>query len=404
MLIEFKFKNFRSYKDEAVLLMTRVKSFKEHADTHLIQTERGLELLKVAAVYGSNGGGKSNLILAMVTMKSIVHNSFRDSLLQTEGREPDNVQFQLNTSTANANIFFEVSFLLKEVIYRYGFEINGFEIKREWLYRKIDREIQLFNRVGTTFEINKESFREGEKYKHEVNANVLFISHLAQHNQDVSKLVFEWFKNCEIISGLTEANYRTATPTLMKSNLPFKAWLSLALKFLEITDVEIGEDKGQIYTYHNRYDENHLLIGSVQFPLDLVESEGTKKLVYFLGAVYITLRRGLLLFVDEFDTKFHPNLSRKLIELFHKHNTRGAQLVFTAQDASLMDKDLLRRDQIWFASKNQFGESELYSLSEFNSETVRNTSDYQKKYLAHDFGAAETMELREEAMNLLYGA
>jgi AAA15 family ATPase/GTPase len=173
---------------------------------------------------------------------------------------------------------------------------------------------------------------------------------------------------------------------------------------LEITDVELGEKDGKIVTYHSQYDENKLLVGSIPFPLDLMESEGTKKLSYFLGPIYDTLKNGKILFVDEFDTKLHPNLSKRLMELFHRHNTRGAQLIFTAQDVSLLDKDLLRRDQIWFASKNQFGESELYSLSEFNSETVRNTSDYQKKYLAHDFGAAEAMELKEEAMLLLYGA
>jgi AAA15 family ATPase/GTPase len=403
MLIEFKFKNFRSYKDQAQLLMTRVKAFKEHADTHFIQTDRGLELLKVAAIYGSNGGGKSNLIAAMQAMMDIVHNSFSDSLKKDGERTPQQFQFRLNTATEHAGTEFETSFLIAGILYRYGFEINGTQILREWLYRKVEREIMLFSRLGDTFEINKESFAEGEKFKQEVNENVLLVSHLAQHNQPVSKIILGWFRACNTVTGLHEKQYEKVTPILLQSDKQFKAWLTLAIKFLEITDIDVGEEKGQIYTYHSRYDENHLLIDSVRFPLDLLESEGTKKLVYFLGPLYDTLRHGRLLFVDEFDTKLHPNLSRKLIELFHKYNTRGAQLIFTAQDASLMNKDLLRRDQIWFANKNQFGESELYSLSEFDSDTVRNTSAYDKKYLNNDFGAAETMEVGQEAMSLLYG-
>ena len=96
MLIEFKFHNFLSYKEETRLLMTRVKSFKEHAATHVIQTERGLELLKVAAVYGGNGGGKSNLIAAMRAMMDIVHNSFSDSLKKDRERPLQQFQFRIS--------------------------------------------------------------------------------------------------------------------------------------------------------------------------------------------------------------------------------------------------------------------------------------------------------------------
>ena len=67
-----------------------------------------------------------------------------------------------------------------------------------------------------------------------------------------------------------------------------------------------------------------------------------------------------------------------------------------------LDKDLLRRDQIWFVDKDQFGASELYSLSEFNSKTVRNTSAYYKKYLENKFGAAELWQLDHKLKELLY--
>lgn len=403
MLIEFRLRNFASYKDSARLLMTRVKSFKEFGERNLISTPPGMELLKVAALFGNNGGGKSNFIEGFATMRELVKNSFAESLQKNFSKEERRLQFRLNTETESANTMFEISFLKDEVIYRYGFEINSEEIKKEWLFRKLEREVQLFERNGQSFKINKESFKEGEAYKSEVNSNVLFISHLAQHNQTISKEVVSLFRNCNVVTGLHEQQYETVTAYYLKEDESFRKWLRKALRFLEITDIEVGEEKGEIFTYHNRYDKDHLLVDSVRFPLDLMESEGTKKLIYFLGPVYDTIKEGKVLFVDEFDTKLHPNLSQKLISLFQEHNHNGAQLVFSAQDTALMNNDLFRRDQIWFANKNQFGESELYSMSDFSSKTVRFNSAYDKKYLNNDFGAAETMNMTAQDMKLVYG-
>ena len=77
-------------------------------------------------------------------------------------------------------------------------------------------------------------------------------------------------------------------------------------------------------------------------------------------------------------------------------------MIFTGHDVSLLNKELLRRDQIWFINKDQFGISELYSLSDFNAKTVRNTSAFDKKFLDNKFGASDTIELSDKLMDLLY--
>jgi AAA15 family ATPase/GTPase len=110
---------------------------------------------------------------------------------------------------------------------------------------------------------------------------------------------------------------------------------------------------------------------------------------------------GKVLFIDELDSKLHPNLTKKLLELFHRFNLRNAQFIFTAHDAILLDKEIFRRDQIWFVDRNKFGASELYSMSEFDSSVVRNTSDYRKKYLDSVFGAAETIDISKELIDLM---
>lgn len=401
MLIELKFRNFLSFKDEARFLMTSVKSFKEHLTTNIIETDREFDLLKTAAIYGKNGGGKSNFINVINTMSSVVFNSYSNSLRNDVVKPDQDSQFKLNSKTEKANTMYEVSFLLNSTIYRYGFEINGYEIKKEWLYRKNDREVNLFIREGADFEINSESFSEGEKYKSDVNSNVLFISHLSQNNQPISRLVFRWFKNVNVMRGLYELYYEKLTAQLLVEDIHFKNWAASALKYLEISNIEAGEKDGEIITYHNKYDENNLLIDTIPFKTDK-ESEGTQKLILILGPIYDTIRNGRILFIDEFDSKLHPNLSKRLIDLFHKFNKNGAQIIFSCNDTNLLDKDIFRRDQIWFVDKDQFGASELYSLSEFDAKILRNTSAFDKKYLQNVFGGADSLEISTNLITLLY--
>jgi len=400
MLIEFNFRNFLSYKDEASLLMTPVKSFKEHVQSHLITGVGKVDLLKSSAIYGSNGGGKSNFILAFGYMKALVHNSFADSLKKEEDRLPKQISFKLSEQVEHQPSKFEVSIIQNEVIYRYGFEIKGSEIISEWLYKKIESETPLFKRNNSKFQINKSSFSEGNKYRSEVNSNVLFLSHLAQFNSPVSKEIFDWFSKINVVSGLDEGPYKSATKYLLDTDSRFKVWLSLAVRFLEITNIETNSEGG-IVTYHNKFDKNNIIVDSVPFDFESQESAGTQKLIYLLGAIYDTLMHGKILFIDELDSKLNPNLIKKLMEFFHKLNCKHAQFVFTAHGAVLLDKDLLRRDQIWFVDRNKFGESEFYGMSEFDASVVRNTSDFRKKYLENVFGAAEAMNITDDMVKLM---
>ena len=402
MLIEFKFKNFTSYKDENRILLTKVKSFKELEKTHIINTSKGIDLLKSSAIYGSNGGGKSNFIDAMQFMKDAIHNSFSESLKKDEDRGRTDYYFKLSSLTENEPSFFEISFLKNDAIYRYGFEILGFEIVSEWLFKKIDTETPLFERKGNNFKINSKGFSEGNKYKKDVNSNVLFLSYLAQNNAKESSNVVEWFFKVNVISGLDDSNHKNATSLLLTKSQKFKAWLNLAVRFLEISNIDTTKDK-DLVTYHNKFDENNIIIDSVAFDFKTDESQGTRKLIYLLGALYDTLIHGKILFIDELDSKLHPNLTKKILEFFHKFNFKNSQFIFTAHDAILLDKDLLRRDQIWFVDRNKFGSSELYSMSDFDAAVVRNTSDFRKKYLESVFGAAETIEITNDLIDLMNG-
>jgi AAA15 family ATPase/GTPase len=401
MLVEYKFKNFLSYQGETSFLMTRVKSFKELEDSNLIETPF-FQLLKTSAIFGSNGGGKSNFIKSMGFMKSIVHNSYADSLKKEEDRLRTDYYYKLDESSIDEPSMFEVSFIKNDILYRYGFEILRNEIISEWLTKKVETEKPLFSRSRNEFKINSTGFPEGNKYKNEVNSNVLFLSHLAQHNGKVSSQIFESFVNLNVVSALGNQHYKNVTKELIKRDSKFKDWLSIALQFLKITNVSTNSEN-EIITYHNKFDKNDIIIDTVPFKLDREESQGTIKLVYILGAIYDSLLHGKILFIDELDSKLHPNLTKKLLAFFHELNINKSQFIFTAHDSVLLDKDLLRRDQIWFVDRNKFGSSELYSMSEFNASTVRNTSDFRKKYLELNFGAAASIEISNQLKDMLHG-
>ena len=122
------------------------------------------------------------------------------------------------------------------------------------------------------------------------------------------------------------------------------------------------------------------------FDLDEHESEGTKKLFSLSGPLVDTLRRGDVLIIDEFDARLHPLMTKEIVRLFNDplRNPKHAQLVFATQDTSLLDNQLLRRDQIWFVEKDRQGASYLYSLAEFK---VRNDATYEKDYIHGRYGA-----------------
>jgi len=401
MLIEFKCRNFLSFKDEMTLNLTSIDSYSEHKATHIIKSKKaGLKLLKSIAVYGSNGGGKSNLTRAMTFMDDLIHTSFRDSLNKDEEWEEWDGYFKLCPSSTKEPSMFEVSFFVDKDIYRYGFEVYNWKITGEWLYKTEKRETLLFKRTGDKFKINKIRFQEGERFK-EVNSNVLFISFLAQYNAGESGKVFNFFRDINVINALDDRHTRHVTKKLLKDDKNFSKWLSIALQFLEINSIDVSSDDKDLLAQHPVYDENNLLTGFIDFNVEKNESEGTKKLINILGAIYDTLKWGKVFFIDEFNSKLHPNLSLKIIKLFHEFNNNGAQFIITAHDPTLLDKDVFRRDQIWFVDRNQFGASELYPMSNFKAaDGLRSMSDFRSKYLKSDFGAAESMEITNEFINI----
>ncbi|MBI5208129.1 MAG: ATP-binding protein [Candidatus Firestonebacteria bacterium] len=410
MLLQFTVGNFLSFNDPVTLSMV-ASSIKEHENTNLF-VENKIKLLKSAAIYGANASGKSNLIKALSFMKKFVFISSKETQA-TEEIEIAN--FKLSTETDNKPSFFEIVFINENIIYRYGFEADKKNIQKEWLFQTgSGREAKLFKREKNNFELGS-YFKEGEGKENITRNNALFLSVVAQFNGEISKKILEWFAKLKIISGLNEGYSgftidKIKEPEFKNKILNFLKIADLGIEDINSTETKISPESlpqntpeflktsalkdelknVEINTFHKKYnsDKNFLLLE--KFDLENEESEGTKKFFAISAPIIDTLMRGYTLIIDELDSRLHPILSQHIINLFNSsQNSLNAQLIFASHDTNLLNKEFLRRDQIWFTEKDKYGATKLYSLVEYKIglDKVRNDSLYSKNYILGKYGA-----------------
>ncbi len=143
--------------------------------------------------------------------------------------------------------------------------------------------------------------------------------------------------------------------------------------------------KSKLFTVHTRFDSDGARVKPATMEFS-GESQGTRKLFALSGPFLDALESGHILIVDELDARFHPMLTRMLIGMFNSAeiNGKNAQLIFVTHDTSQLDRDIFRRDQIWFTEKNQEGATSLYPLSDYR---VRNDAPFEKDYMQGKYGA-----------------
>ena len=410
MLIQFAVANFKSFKDKATLSLEATHDDWREDDNlaHAVNQR----LVKAAAIYGPNAGGKSNFLTAMMQFRELVKESSKD----TQKGEPIPVTpFRLHSMNEGAPSFFEAIFLQKGTRYRYGFEATQQAILSEWLFSQADsiRETRLFTREKDVIELT-DAFKEGKGLETRTRSNALFLSVAAQFNGEIAGEVMNWMNQFRNISGLDDAGYMDFTA--QRLNDP--EYGPLIRELVKQADVgienlerqEIARDKipemipkafpealrefvlrtatagaFAIRTFHKRFDAEDRLAGMVEFDLKGEESAGTQKFVALTGPFLHTLREGSVLFVDELEARLHPLLTKALVGLFNSSgNRKNAQLVFATHDEGLLDPQHIRRDQVWFVEKNGLGASRLFCLDEIKG--VRKEAKFAKEYLLGQFG------------------
>lgn len=413
MLLRFRVQNYRSFKAEQELSL--VASTCKDLPEAVIETEgRDYGILRAAGIYGANASGKSNVLLALRYVRRVVTGSQRD--WSPEGGVPCE-PFLLDEKSRNSPSRFEVDFLLGDVRHEYGFSVNSEEVLEEWLfvYPKNGKRTKWFERrPGNEFTFGRALPGMNRTIEGLTRRNSLFLSAAAQNNHETLLPIYSWFGTelhfihgdrtrwrHETVEMCTDEQTKNAVAQLVSAaDLGIvgvsvaeqemdaqKKKLITALRDLiktemsveAVAELEIPEREMTLFFHHRGHQ------GSVPFDIG-DESAGTVAFLALAGPVVRAIKSGGLLCVDELEASLHPLLAVELIALFNGQgrNPHGAQLIFNTHDTNLLNRSILRRDQIWFTEKDLEGATHLYPLSDFKP---RKNENIEHGYLQGRYGA-----------------
>lgn len=410
MLVKFNVENFLSFMDKASLNL-EAGSIREHPKNtmDLKVGTQDIRVLKTITIMGANSAGKTNFLKGFSVMRNMVLNSSKDAQQASKEISP----FLLNTKTENSPSSFEAIFIAEKVCYRYSFKASSEKIYEEYLSTIVKRkEENIFVRVIDDISINKKFQSE---LRQKVNfiidltkENTLFLSVLAQFKIDFAINISDWFLKSIVSFDSNIESTINYTANLL-SNPKYK---SLIYEIIKKTDLgfstieeEISEksslDKERqlfvsalyddelrnytIKTKHLKYNAEFKPLHPVYFDLKKQESSGAQKFIALIGPIVKALVDSRLFWIDELDSKLHTHMVNLIMELFNsiKFNPNGAQLIVTTHNELLLKR--MRRDQMIFVNKNEYGLSSMSSLysSKLN---VRSDASFDKDYLQGKFG------------------
>lgn len=411
MLFNFSIENYLSFKRKQRLDL-RAGTIKEYRDENTFQAvhNQNDRLLKSIGILGANGSGKSNVLKSLAFMKSLVLDSSKESNANTAiPVQP----FLLSTESNKKACTFEVSFSIEQGKFRYGFSVDSTKIYSEWLFQTIrSKEEKIFIRAEQEYSFGKDfKSRIKEKlvlFTEFTRPNALFASVLAQFNDELFKSISTWFNGIFIVRDVSYHFLVDYTARLMKneyyrhlinsiiraSDLGIETVQEVqnelkpvGVTFRDLINELSREGEYTVFTGHNVFDDAYNLKDRTQFNLIRNESLGTQKFFAVLGPILKALKEGKILVVDEIDARLHSLLVERIISLFNsnKYNPNGAQLIFTSHNVNLIKKGM-RRDQMVFTDKDEYGACTLNSLYEKDPK-VRNDASFDKDYLMGKYGS-----------------
>lgn len=421
MLVNFRFQNFKSFynENELSLQATKDDELKEintfEVDKKLFNKNEENELLKSAIIFGGNASGKSNIIKGLTYMYNVIRMS---SAQQFSYIVKSNDYFAFYENACNEPSLYEVEIIQNGNLYRYGFTILHEKIEKEWLYKRNERTSVVFERTK-----NKIKLTGNEIAPSLINVpdTTLFLSLGANFNLSISnylKDVLDWFNNLIIvfennvnsldIYTVENQKYKDlAVEILKKADIGIKNMDVVKDKVADLRDLnavlafnmqiqadpskygQLKQENEKMYNIdldtqfdvYNNKNEKVATKDIMLFKDRGFHSEGTTRLLCYLGFILAALDKGKIILIDEIDSKLHFLVADYLLKMFNSidKNSNNAQLICTAHNVMLMDDDL-RRDQIYFTSKDKYGVSSLVSLADYKG--VRKNDLFSKKYLA----------------------
>ena len=412
MIINFSIQNFGSIKDKQTLTFEADKS--DHLESSYIINTNGLRLLKIALIYGSNASGKTTILQALEFLRRIV--------LKPETKKTDELDFQpflFDSETPKQNSVISIEFLANDTKYYYEVEFFKKAIVSEVLNFYNPNKANVFKR-NTDLENQFTKIKFGSKIKIDriieknLEANTLWnntvLGGFLKTNVDIKELnkVVEWFKNylqpliyaktqlegfvtskiekgelskLDVINVLKKADLHISDIVIQeKEEEIFNRFIDILDRLLKVSPDEVRkiEEKGKETSVNIEF-EHTVNQAKYTLPIEL-ESQGTRRFYGFAGLLVLLIKNSTAFPIDELESSLHPDLYTHFILSFLL-NTNKSQLIATTHNREILDnKDIFRNDAIWFTDKNENCSTELYSLADFDSSIVRNTTNILNAY------------------------
>jgi len=389
-----------SFYEENIFTL-KASSDTKFRELNTVQTDYD-ELIKSAFIFGANGSGKTNFIKALNWMMNFV---LVDLLTQSR-MASQTPYFGFNTVAKKKPTAFETQFIVNNILYEYGFELLNGEVNKEYLRQKKDKRMTpVFERVSPDFKdisFTGSMMDNVKDLAKNTRRDNLFLYWANIGNNQVAIDIYRWFANIQMFEMNDAIGMLTHTIGYLEKtddgkskvlNLLNKADINILDFAVETTQRSSGRGV-QLLTQRKLYGENWKEVGSLPAHIDF-ESSGTRKMFEIAGPIIDALEKGKVIFIDEIDSRLHPLLVRFLVMMFNSisNNPQNAQLICSTHDVLLLDEDI-RRDQVYFTEKNEYGVSELYALTDFKG--IRKNSKLLKQYLVGSFGA--TPNIRQHLM------
>lgn len=418
MIIDFKIKNFRSYKDETEFSFEALDMDFRSENTTAIELENGetIRLLKTAAVFGANASGKSNLIWALYSLSHMVAGSLKYDVNTPIPYTP----YVLNSKTRNQPTEFTINFIVDRKQYRYAIKFDKVIHQETLSTMKCNKAENIFNvevneetlqrhvSIGTSWESTLLDISNAQLLPNQLLLSMLgtrqanglqnvysFLATLqAQPVGDAIDLKFNSFDVAERILKSSDSKLFQRLCRLIHiadmgiEDITMQKHSDTEFKFPD----SVSDDVRQTFIKQNKWEFGmvHKVVNdeealNVTLPMQF-ESTGTKNFFGIGARVLDILETGGLLAYDEINIAIHPALFKLIVSLFNnnKSNPHNAQLLFTTHDASIAGDGMLRADQIWFAEKED-GASQLYSAQDFDDISIN--IPFDKWYKSGRFGA-----------------
>ena len=438
MLLEFRARNYKSFMDELVFSMLPAPKQKG-LDYSVLKQKIGSVTYKAlcsAVIYGPNASGKTNIIGAMDTFKSIVlRGNIRNSI---ERDSPNDAAYNLelipnNMVAESLPIGFSISFIEAGVHVEYAFtiEIGKFlemDYKRKIIseHLKVNGKTIFTRESGLRFDslpsIKQFLINDFEAYEksaislaeNNLDNEELFLTNgfKAMFSSKLTSLITGWLDNKFMVIYHADAMQlirKFADPK--KKSLYVEKTLNEAAELFGVTSNMLGyavkdnETDAKLHSYFERAGN----VKGVALPADVFESFGTVRFVNIFPLVVSAILNGGTLIVDEFDASIHPMALMSITNIFHNDeiNIHKAQLIFNTHNPIFLNSNLFRRDELKFTERNdESGYSTHYSLSDFGTSgknAVRKTDDYLRNYFISQYGAIRDIDFTPVFESLLDG-